>query len=65
MLADAVMWRITVIGEAATRISLEGRATVGLPWPDIMGMDAGTMFVLLQGRPLGAGGCTHYARCRT
>lgn len=38
-LADAIMWRLTVVGEAAARVSAETQATLGaVPWPQILGM---------------------------
>lgn len=39
MFASAVMWYLTVIGEAAARVSAEGRAALpSLPWSDIVAM---------------------------
>ena len=39
ILTDAIVWRPTIIGEAAARVSAEGRAALPtLPWLEIVGM---------------------------
>jgi uncharacterized protein with HEPN domain len=39
ILADAIIWRLTIIGEAAARVSAEGRAALpSLRWSEIVGM---------------------------